>query len=66
MIAERGIAQKNLDMNKFKKLKIPIPTIEQQNKIIKQIDALNYENKKLEEQILKKIIISQNKLYQVW
>ena len=65
MIAERGIAQKNLDMNKFKKLKIPIPTIEQQNKIIKQIDALNYENKKLEEQILKKII-SQNKLYQVW
>ena len=65
MIAERGTAQKNLDMNKFKKLKIPIPTIEQQNKIIKQIDALNYENKKLKEQILKKII-SQNKLYQVW
>ena len=51
----RGTAQKNLDMNKFKKLKIPIPTIEQQNEIIKQIDALNDENKKLEEQIKENI-----------
>jgi type I restriction-modification system DNA methylase subunit len=51
----RGTAQKNLDMNKFKKLKIPIPSIEQQKEIIKQIDALNDENKKLEEQIKENI-----------
>ena len=51
----RGTAQKNLDMNKFKNLKIPIPSIEQQKEIIKQIDALNNENKKLEEQIKENI-----------
>jgi len=51
----RGTAQKNLDMNKFKNLKIPIPSIEQQKEIIKQIDALNDENKKLEEQIKENI-----------
>jgi type I restriction enzyme S subunit len=55
----RGTAQKNLDMNKFKNLKIPIPSIDQQKEIIKQIDYLNNENKKLEEQINKsKQIIS--------
>jgi type I restriction enzyme M protein len=51
----RGTAQKNLDMNKFKNLKIPIPSLEQQKEIIKQIDALNNENKKLEEQIKENI-----------
>lgn len=51
----RGTAQKNLDMDKFKKLKIPIPSIEQQTEIIKQIDFLNDENKKLEEQIKENI-----------
>ena len=51
----RGTAQKNLDMNKFKNLKIPIPSIEQQKEIIKQIDDLNDENKKLEEQIKQNI-----------
>ena len=49
----RGTAQKNLDMNKFKKLKIPIPTINEQKVIISNIDELNNENKKLEEQIKK-------------
>lgn len=51
----RGTAQKNLDMIKFKNLKIPIPSIEQQREIIKQIDALNNENKMLEEQIKQNI-----------
>jgi type I restriction-modification system DNA methylase subunit len=51
----RGTAQKNLDMNKFKNLKIPIPSIEQQKEIIKQIDDLNDANKKLEEQIKQNI-----------
>ena len=51
----RGTAQKNLDMNKFKNLKIPIPSIEKQKEIIKQIDALIDENKKLEEQIKENI-----------
>jgi len=51
----RGTAQKNLDMNKFKNLKIPIPSIEQQKEIIKQIDDLNDENKKIEEQIKQNI-----------
>ena len=51
----RGTAQKNLDMNKFKNLKIPIPSIEQQKEIIKQIDDLNNENEKLEKQIKQNI-----------
>ena len=42
-------------MNKFKNLKIPIPSIEQQTEIIKQIDDLNDENKKLEKQIKQNI-----------
>jgi type I restriction-modification system DNA methylase subunit len=51
----RGTAQKNLDMSKFKLLKIPIPTIDQQKIIISQIEELNDENKKLEQQIKKNI-----------
>ena len=51
----RGTAQKNLDMNKFKKLKIPIPTINEQKIIISNIDELNNENKRLEEEIKKNI-----------
>ena len=51
----RGTAQKNVDMKKFKNLKIPIPSIEQQKEIIKQFDSLNDENKKLEEQIKENI-----------
>ena len=42
-------------MNKFKKLKIPIPTINEQKIIISNIDELNNENKRLEEQIKKNI-----------
>ena len=42
-------------MNKFKNLKIPIPSIEQQKEIIKQIDDLNNENEKLEKQIKQNI-----------
>lgn len=51
----RGTAQKNLDMNKFKKIKIPIPSIKHQTEIINQIDAINDENKRLEEQIKQNI-----------
>jgi type I restriction-modification system DNA methylase subunit len=51
----RGTAQKNLDIKKFKNLKIPIPSIKQQKEIIKQIDTLNDENKKLKDQIKENI-----------
>jgi type I restriction-modification system DNA methylase subunit len=36
----RGAAQKNLDIEKFKLIKIPIPTIEIQNKIIEYLDMI--------------------------
>ena len=36
----RGTAQKNLDMNKFKNLKIPIPSLERQQEIVKYLDFI--------------------------
>ena len=42
----RGTGQKNLDMENFKKIKIPIISIEKQNKIIDFLDKL-YENKQI-------------------
>ena len=36
----RGTAQKNLDMEKFKNIKIPIPSLEKQNKIVEVLDNL--------------------------
>jgi len=36
----RGTAQKNLDIDAFKNLKIPIPTIERQQEIIKYLDFI--------------------------
>lgn len=36
----RGTAQKNLDMEKFKELEIPIPSLEAQEKIVKDIEQI--------------------------
>ena len=36
----RGTAQKNLDMDKFKSIKIPIPSIEKQKEIVKYLDFI--------------------------
>ena len=36
----RGAAQKNLDIDKFKLMKIPIPSIEIQNKIVEYLDMI--------------------------
>lgn len=36
----RGTAQKNLEMDKFKSIKIPIPSLEKQNKIVEVLDNL--------------------------
>jgi len=36
----RGTAQKNLDMNKFKNLKIPVPSLERQQEIVKYLDFI--------------------------
>lgn len=36
----RGAAQKNLDIDKFKLIKIPIPSIEIQNKIVEYLDMI--------------------------
>jgi type I restriction enzyme S subunit len=48
----RGTAQKNLDMDKFKKIKIPIPSLEKQKEIVEYLDFI-YEkcNKSSEEKI---------------
>jgi type I restriction-modification system DNA methylase subunit len=37
----RGAAQKAIDIDEFKSIKIPIPSIEKQNKIVKQLDFIN-------------------------
>jgi type I restriction enzyme S subunit len=37
----RGTAQKNLDMEEFKSIKIPIPSIEKQKEIINYLDSKN-------------------------
>lgn len=42
----RGTGQQNLDMDNFKKIKIPIIPIEKQNKIVKFLDEL-YEDKQI-------------------
>jgi restriction endonuclease S subunit len=36
----RGVAQKNMDMEEFKKIKIPLPPKDIQEKIVKEIEAL--------------------------
>jgi type I restriction enzyme M protein len=36
----RGTAQKNLDMDKFKKIKIPIPPLEKQKEIVEYLDFI--------------------------
>jgi type I restriction enzyme S subunit len=39
----RGTAQKNLDIDEFKSIKIPIPSLERQNEIVEYLDFI-YEN----------------------
>jgi type I restriction enzyme M protein len=48
-----GVAIKNISKYNLENLKIPIPSLEDQNKIIKKIDELNNENRKLKELIKK-------------
>ena len=56
----RGPAQKNLEMEKFKNLKIPLPSIENQEIIIKKIENINDENNKLRKKIEENINKSKN------
>lgn len=65
----RGTAQKNLDMNKFKNIKIPIPSLERQQEIVKYLDFI-YEkaNKTSKEKIaelkqLNKFCLSNQKIF---
>lgn len=44
----RGTSQKNLDMDKFKTIKIPIPSVEKQDEIIKFLDTLFTNNYNLQ------------------
>lgn len=50
-----GSTIKHISKDYVSNIEIPIPSIEQQKEIIKQIDDLNDENKKLEEQIKQNI-----------
>jgi type I restriction-modification system DNA methylase subunit len=61
----RGTAQKNLDIEKFKLIKIPIPSLEIQEQVIKQIEDIDIlinlrkdanENLKKEKEYLNKMI----------
>jgi len=61
----RGSAQKNLDINEFKNIKIPIPSLEIQERLIKEIEDIDIlinlrknanENLKKEKEYLKKMI----------
>lgn len=50
----RGTAQKNIDMDKLKSIKIPVPSLEVQNKIVKYLDfiyekAIKTSNEKITE-----------------
>jgi len=47
----RGSAQQNLDIEKFNKMKIPIPSLEVQNKIVEYLDNKNKIIKDLEKKI---------------
>jgi type I restriction-modification system DNA methylase subunit/restriction endonuclease S subunit len=65
----RGTAQKNLEMDIFKSIKIPIPSLEQQNKIVKYLDFI-YEkanktsNKKIAElKQLNELCLNNQKMY---
>ena len=50
----RGTAQKNLDIDKFKKLKIPVPSLEKQKEIIEYCELNNNLIIKLENEILQR------------
>ena len=47
----RGSAQKNLDIDEFKNIKIPIPSIEQQKEIVEYLDILNKNTKSSNDKI---------------
>ena len=44
----RGTGQKNLDMEKFNNLKIPIPSLEKQNEIVETLDEFQNANSDME------------------
>lgn len=66
----RGTAQKNLDMETFKKIKIPIPPLETQKEIVETLDflyqAVETSGKKIEElKRINKIIMDNQRKYGV-
>ena len=61
----RGTAQKNLEMNMFKDILIPIPTIEKQNEIIKFCREKDEENIRLEKEIQNNKKLSQEMLLKI-
>ena len=52
---EKGLANKSLNIEKFKLMKIPIPTIEIQNKIVEYLDMIYEEVIKLNKEKIEKI-----------
>lgn len=58
----RGTAQKAIDIDKFKNLEIPIPSIERQNELVKQLDLIYEQNIKTSNDKIKSLN-NLNKLY---
>jgi len=52
----RGTRQKNLSLEKIKMISIPLPPIEEQKTIVRQLDALRTETQKLEAIYQKKLL----------
>jgi type I restriction enzyme S subunit len=44
----RGVRQKNLSLEKIKDIPIPMPSVEEQQTIVRQLDALRAETQRLE------------------
>ena len=55
-----GIGLKNISKKNIENIKIPLPTLIEQNNIILNIDELNLKNKKLNNEIQENIIKSKN------
>lgn len=62
----RGVAQKNIDIKMFNAIQIPLPPLEIQEKIVKEIEVLEQEEVKAKEDIEKYEVIIMEKVNQCY